>query len=79
MRENEANISRRQLSREERKALRMSDLQECTAERRAELKADAQSAIDHFNQSRTEFISDIQHSRNLAPHLLTLECLADID
>jgi hypothetical protein len=82
-REARADLECRRLTRDERKALRSADLAECTPERRAELKAAAERAIAHIDRGHAAqrangvAVSQAQRDRNVASHVLTLECLAD--
>ena len=69
------------LTRDERKALRIADLRECTAERRIALRekclADiAFNAECHATQLRNGMaVTQAQLARNNASAVLTLECL----
>lgn len=90
-RESQADRTGRRLTRDERKALRIADLQDCTPERRAELRIQAEEAIRYLDSTRSELSrravhdpavivpTDEQHRRNTASHILMLECLDAID
>lgn len=90
-RESQADRAGRRLTREERKALRIADLLDCTPERRAELRAKTVATIQYLEKTRYQQLqrasydpdaivpTDDQHRRNMAPHILMLECLDEID
>lgn len=81
-REAQADLSGRRLTRDERKALRIADLTDCTPERRAVLKDRAEMSIAYLGRVRSAqlengiCVDDARHARNLSTHLLMLECLA---
>lgn len=80
-RESCADLRGERLTRDKRKSLRIADLRECTPERRAEIRAKAESIIRYHAQCRDTQrangipVSDVQHARNIATHVLTIECL----
>lgn len=79
--EAEADRKGQRLSRDERKALRITDLADCSPERRAELRNKAQGTIAYLTASRKTQesngipVSETTFQRNIASHVLMLECL----
>jgi hypothetical protein len=83
-REAQADLKGIRLTRDERKALRIADLAECSPERRAELKSAAENSIKHIDRGHAAqrangmSVSKAQRDRNVASHVLMLECLAEL-
>lgn len=90
-RESQADLTGRRLTRAERMALRIADLRDCTPERRAELRARTMKTMQFLEQTRCQQMqrasydpdaivaTNDQHRRNMASHILMLECLDEID
>ena len=90
-RESQADMKGQRLTRDERKALRIADLRDCSLERRKELRERTIKTIRHLEDTRSKQLqraaydsdaivpTDEQHRRNLASHVLMLECLQEID
>ena len=85
MTESEADRRGIRLTREERKGLRIAELQLCTAARRAFLRDRATDAVESIETAyRTQLANGMAVSldrlrKNLSSHLLTIECIDAID
>ena len=83
-RESAADIRRERLTRDQRKALRKADFSECTSERMAEIRAQAERALAHLDAGYAKLrengfdVPQERRNKNAASHLLTLECLAEL-
>lgn len=69
--EGRADMERRPLTRDERKILRILDLQQLTIEQRTKLKNIAKKTVQYFEERRPP--------SNIAGHLLTIECIEYIE